>query len=58
MKLGDGELDTWNRKAMLFVCLAFLVIVLAVGWRLRVNQLRHMPKTQFPVGQLLYGPGI
>ncbi len=52
MKLGEGKLDAWNRKALLIVCLVFLVIVIVIGWRLLVYQQEHMPKIQTSVGQL------
>jgi len=34
MKLGDGKLDSWNRKAMLILCALFAIVVLIAFWRL------------------------
>ncbi|MEI8281570.1 MAG: hypothetical protein WCG75_04105 [Armatimonadota bacterium] len=52
MKLGDGKLDAWNRNTMLIFCLVFCVIVIVVGWRLRIYQREHMPVNNAPISRL------
>lgn len=48
MKLGNGRLDNWNRRALLVVCGIILVLVLTLGPFLvrRANELNEMQQAK------------